>query len=115
VLQEYEDVRSLKSLIQRHLKFTGSQVARHILLNWDKERVKFVKVGTNLQHSDTPLLSCCALHACASLQKSSWLQLCALPCISACCRGEPADVCMGCSHKQLSGHLLVVAGSTFAQ
>jgi glutamate synthase domain-containing protein 3 len=45
VLQEYEDVRQLKSLVQRHLKFTGSQVARHILLNWDKERVKFVKVG----------------------------------------------------------------------
>jgi hypothetical protein len=43
-LQEYEDVRQLKSLIQRHLKFTGSQVARQILLNWDKERTKFIKV-----------------------------------------------------------------------
>lgn len=44
-VQEYEDVRQLKSLIQRHLKFTGSQVARKILLNWEKERPKFVKVG----------------------------------------------------------------------
>jgi glutamate synthase (NADPH/NADH) len=43
--QDYEDVRQLKSLIQRHLKFTGSQVARNTLLNWDKERTKFVKVG----------------------------------------------------------------------
>jgi hypothetical protein len=47
-LQEYDDVRQLKSLVQRHLKFTGSQVARQILLNWDKERVKFVKVGLNM-------------------------------------------------------------------
>lgn len=37
-------MRQLKSLIQRHLKFTGSQVARQILLNWDKERTKFIKV-----------------------------------------------------------------------
>jgi glutamate synthase domain-containing protein 3 len=50
-------VRSLKSLIQRHLKFTGSQVARQILLNWDKERVKFVKVGGNLQHTTPPLIT----------------------------------------------------------
>lgn len=41
-------MRQLKSLIQRHLKFTGSQVARQILLNWDKERTKFVKVPPGL-------------------------------------------------------------------
>jgi glutamate synthase domain-containing protein 3 len=34
----------LKALIQRHLKFTNSQVARRILLNWDKEKVNFKKV-----------------------------------------------------------------------
>jgi glutamate synthase domain-containing protein 3 len=39
-----EDVRVLKSLIQRHLKFTGSSVARRILINWDKERSAFRKV-----------------------------------------------------------------------
>lgn len=39
-----EDVRVLKSMIQRHLKFTGSTVARRILLNWDKERGAFRKV-----------------------------------------------------------------------
>lgn len=44
-IQDYEDVRQLKSLVQRHLKFTGSQVARRILLNWEKEKKMFVKVG----------------------------------------------------------------------
>jgi len=39
-----EDVRVLKSMIQRHLKFTGSDVARRILINWDKEKVHFKKV-----------------------------------------------------------------------
>ncbi|GIL79137.1 hypothetical protein Vretimale_16677 [Volvox reticuliferus] len=39
-----EDVRALKSLIQRHLKFTGSDVARRILLSWDRSRVQFKKV-----------------------------------------------------------------------
>jgi glutamate synthase domain-containing protein 3 len=53
-VEEYEDVRTLKSLIQQHLKFTGSQRARTILLNWDKERMKFKKVsdaavGSNMQ------------------------------------------------------------------
>lgn len=39
-----DDVRMLKSLIQRHLKFTGSDVARRILLGWDKSRPHFKKV-----------------------------------------------------------------------
>jgi hypothetical protein len=39
-----EDVRALKSLIQRHLKFTGSDVARRILLSWDRSRGAFKKV-----------------------------------------------------------------------
>lgn len=43
-VEEYEDVKSLKSLVQRHLKFTGSEVARRILLNWDRERPYFKKV-----------------------------------------------------------------------
>ena len=51
--QDYDDVRQLKSLIQRHLKFTGSQVARNTLLNWDKERPKFVKVGCRLCSCET--------------------------------------------------------------
>lgn len=34
----------LKSLIQRHLKFTGSDVARTILLAWDRHRPMFKKV-----------------------------------------------------------------------
>lgn len=44
-VEAYEDVKSLKSLVQRHLKFTGSEVARRILLTWDKERKNFKKVG----------------------------------------------------------------------
>ncbi|KAF6263375.1 hypothetical protein COO60DRAFT_459133 [Scenedesmus sp. NREL 46B-D3] len=43
-VEEYDDVVQLKSLIQRHLKFTGSEIARRILLGWDKERVHFKKV-----------------------------------------------------------------------
>lgn len=32
------------SLIQRHLKYTGSAVARAILNNWDAAKANFVKV-----------------------------------------------------------------------
>ncbi len=39
-----QDVKQLKSLIQRHLKFTGSEVARRILLSWDRSRPHFKKV-----------------------------------------------------------------------
>jgi glutamate synthase (NADPH) large chain len=34
----------LKSLIERHFKFTGSEKARMMLDNWDAARQKFVKV-----------------------------------------------------------------------
>ncbi len=37
-------MKLLKALIQRHLKFTGSEVARRVLLNWHKEGRHFVKV-----------------------------------------------------------------------
>ena len=43
-VESAEDVKVLKSLIQRHIKFTGSDVARGILLNWDRSRPKFKKV-----------------------------------------------------------------------
>ncbi len=43
-VESAEDVRQLKSLIQRHLKFTGSDVARRILLSWDRARSAFKKV-----------------------------------------------------------------------
>ncbi|KAL6762553.1 hypothetical protein V8C86DRAFT_1824990 [Haematococcus lacustris] len=41
---EVEDVRLLKSLVQRHIKFTGSPLARRLLMNWDKEVKAFHKV-----------------------------------------------------------------------
>ena len=34
----------LKSLIERHVGFTGSEVGKRILGSWDKEVRKFVKV-----------------------------------------------------------------------
>ena len=30
------DVQLLRALVQRHLKFTGSDVARRLLMSWDK-------------------------------------------------------------------------------
>ncbi|KAG1678741.1 hypothetical protein FOA52_012780 [Chlamydomonas sp. UWO 241] len=38
------DVTVLKSMIQRHLKYTGSTVARSMLANWERECPKFKKV-----------------------------------------------------------------------
>ncbi len=37
----------LKSLVERHFKFTGSEKARAILDNWDAARARFVKVFPN--------------------------------------------------------------------
>lgn len=36
----------LRSLIQRHVKYTSSTVGRHILLDWDTQHRHFVKVGS---------------------------------------------------------------------
>lgn len=35
----------MKRLVQRHLRYTGSEVARRLLLNWEREKRSFVKVG----------------------------------------------------------------------
>ncbi|EIE24001.1 glutamate synthase, NADH-dependent [Coccomyxa subellipsoidea C-169] len=43
-LQDVEDESLLVSLIQRHLKYTGSAVARSILNDWDTAKADFVKV-----------------------------------------------------------------------
>jgi glutamate synthase (NADH) len=39
-----EDQKHLRSLVQSHLKHTGSQVARRMLLNWGSAVTKFKKV-----------------------------------------------------------------------
>jgi glutamate synthase (NADPH/NADH) large chain len=39
-----EDIDELKGLIERHLQFTNSSVAKLILSNWDEHLAKFVKV-----------------------------------------------------------------------
>lgn len=44
-LTEPSDIATLKGLVQSHLKHTGSQVARQLLLNWQQEEKHFVKVG----------------------------------------------------------------------
>lgn len=39
-----QDERLLKSLIQRHVKYTGSAVAKAMLAKWPSAKSKFVKV-----------------------------------------------------------------------
>ena len=39
-----DDVAELKEMIEKHQIYTGSEVAGHILDNWDEELPKFVKV-----------------------------------------------------------------------
>ena len=41
-----QDLMHLRSLIQRHVKYTSSTVGRHILLDWDTQHRHFVKVGS---------------------------------------------------------------------
>lgn len=43
-VESMNDVKALKGLIQNHLKYTRSEVARRILLNWEKSKSNFVKV-----------------------------------------------------------------------
>ncbi|KAF5841354.1 hypothetical protein DUNSADRAFT_13222 [Dunaliella salina] len=38
------NVRQLKSILQQHVKMTGSDVARKLLINWDRERQNFAMV-----------------------------------------------------------------------
>ena len=39
-----EDISELKSLVEKHERFTGSTVARRVLNDWDASLGKFVKV-----------------------------------------------------------------------
>ncbi|KIZ04404.1 glutamate synthase (NADPH/NADH) [Monoraphidium neglectum] len=43
-LDDMHDVATVKRLVQRHLRYTGSEVARRLLLNWEREKRSFVKV-----------------------------------------------------------------------
>jgi glutamate synthase domain-containing protein 3 len=43
-LESAEDVRRVKDLLEAHVRHTDSVKARAILSNWEKERVRFVKV-----------------------------------------------------------------------
>jgi glutamate synthase (ferredoxin) len=46
-LEQDEDVELVKDLLNRHLKYTGSTVARKILANWHATQPKFVKIMPN--------------------------------------------------------------------
>jgi len=43
-MQDAADIEELKSLIGRHLQYTGSTVAENILANWDQSLQQFVKI-----------------------------------------------------------------------
>jgi glutamate synthase (NADPH/NADH) len=43
-LEDPKDAAVVKRLITEHLRLTGSEVARRLLLNWERERRAFVKV-----------------------------------------------------------------------
>ncbi|MCA9046105.1 MAG: glutamate synthase subunit alpha, partial [Planctomycetaceae bacterium] len=43
-VEDIDDVAELKEMIEKHQIYTGSEVAGHILDNWDEELPKFVKV-----------------------------------------------------------------------
>jgi len=42
-----EDIQTIRYLLENHLKFTGSPVAKQILDNWDDELRRFVRVMPN--------------------------------------------------------------------
>jgi glutamate synthase (ferredoxin) len=39
-----EDIREVKAMIARHVKYTGSELGSNVLINWDEMAPKFVKV-----------------------------------------------------------------------
>jgi glutamate synthase (NADPH/NADH) large chain len=41
---EEEDIRLIKGLITKHLRFTGSNVAEELLTDWSKHAAGFTKV-----------------------------------------------------------------------
>ena len=43
-LEDMEDINELQEIIGKHMLFTNSRVAEHILVNWDKYVTNFVKV-----------------------------------------------------------------------
>ena len=59
-LEDAEEIRDLKAMIERHRELTGSDRAQHILSNWDQSVSQFVKVMPRdykrvLQHIKTAL------------------------------------------------------------
>ena len=39
-----EDIKTIKKIVQNHLKYTNSSVAKNIIRSWDKEIKNFIKV-----------------------------------------------------------------------
>jgi glutamate synthase (NADPH/NADH) large chain len=44
LVEELQDIRELKELISKHLKYTGSARAKTILDDWDNYLTRFIKV-----------------------------------------------------------------------
>jgi len=43
-MEDKADIAELKSMLERHVEYTGSKKAKHILENWDSSLASFVKV-----------------------------------------------------------------------
>ena len=43
-LENSDDVKAVKLLIEQHLEYTGSNKAKEVLENWSKYKEQFVKV-----------------------------------------------------------------------
>jgi glutamate synthase (NADPH/NADH) large chain len=43
-LLDREDEEELKALINRHLRYTNSEIAKSVLKGWAREKAKFIKV-----------------------------------------------------------------------
>jgi glutamate synthase (NADPH/NADH) large chain len=43
-LSDYEDVKELQSMIEKHLFYTKSKVAERVLVNWEDYMNRFIKV-----------------------------------------------------------------------
>jgi glutamate synthase domain-containing protein 3 len=46
-LDQDEDIEIVKDLLNRHVKYTGSTVAKKMLSNWHAMQPKFIKVMPN--------------------------------------------------------------------
>ena len=44
LLKEEDEIAELRNLIERHVKYTGSKLGKHMLENWEEFIPQFIKV-----------------------------------------------------------------------